>query len=231
MNSTFDSRSLDTATAGDNWLSANSIVMRFAISISAGALCAGLAGCSFLKPAQPTTRYFVLKPLTVTAPMASNSLAVGLGPVKLPAYLFNTSLAIGKGTNEIAYLPSALWAERLDTGFQRVLAADLAAVLPTDQVRLSSWQSDAVAAEVYVSVEEFNMDASGRGALIAQWRILSPGGEKMLKAGGSHLSRQGPPPATNLSGAVTTLSELIADLSRQLSQALNNVPLASGKQP
>ena len=101
-----------------------------------------------------------------------------------------------------------------------MLAANLAILLPTDQVRLSAWQSEDVAAEVYVTIEQFDVDASGRGVLVAWWRILSPGGEKTLKAGESRLTRQGPPPDTDPSGAVATLSELVADFSRQLAQAL-----------
>ena len=80
--------------------------------------------------------------------------------MKLAAYLFNTSLAVRKGTNEIDYLPSALWAERLDTGLQRVLAANLATLLPTDQIRLSAWRSEDVSVEVYVAIERFDVDAS-----------------------------------------------------------------------
>ena len=184
----------------------------------------GLTACSMLKPAKSTTRYYVLTPVAAT-PSGSGSLAVGLGQVKLPAYLFNTSLAVRKGTNEVEYLESALWAERLDASFQRVLAANLATVLPTEQVRLSAWQRADVAAELYVTVEQFDVDASGRGVLIAQWRILSPGGEKVLKAGGRTLSRQGPPPGVGASGAVATLSELVADLSRQLAQALQEATI------
>jgi hypothetical protein len=63
--------------------------------------------------------------------------------------------------------------------------------------------------------------------LIAQWRILSLGGEKVLKAGGSRLTRPGPPPDAGASGAVATLSELVAELSRQLAQALREA--ASGQ--
>jgi uncharacterized lipoprotein YmbA len=193
-------------------------------------LWAGLAGCSFLKPAQATTRYFLLTPVAASH-SGSGSLAVGLAPVKLPAYLFNTALAVRKGTNEVEYLDSALWAERLDAGFQRVLAADLAAVLPTEQVRLSAWQTDDVAAGVYVTLERFDVDARGEGVLIARWRILSPGGEKVLKAGGSRLSRQGPPPDAGTAGAVATLSELVTDLSRQLAQAIKDTLLASPRPP
>ena len=222
MNSTFEFGTSAAGTGSHNWLSAGAIVTRFAALIFTVAVGAGLTGCSFLKPAEPTARYFVLRPLPATAPgpMVSNSLAVGLAQVKLPAYLFNTSLAVSKGTNEIEYLPSAFWAERLDTGFQRVLAADLAAVLPAEQVRLSSWQSEDVAAEVQVTVEQFDVDAKGQGVLIAQWRILSPGGEKTLKAGASRLSRPGPAPNAGTSGAVATLSELVAELSRELAQAV-----------
>jgi len=191
-------------------------------------LWVGLTGCSFLKPAKSTTRYYVLTPIAATQ-SGSGSLAVGLGQVKLPPYLFNTSLAVSKGTNEVEYVDSALWAERLDAGFQRVLAANLAIVLPTEQVRMSAWRSEEVAAEVYVTIEQFDVDVSGQGVLIARWRILSPGGEKVLKPGGSRLSRQGPPPDAGASGAVATLSELVADLSRELAQALQQA--TSGQRP
>jgi len=193
-------------------------------------LCVGLTGCGFLKPAKSTAHYYVLTPVAATQG-SSGSLAVGLGQVKLPSYLFNTSLAVRKGTNEVDYLDSAIWAERLDAGFQRVLAADLAAVLPTDQVRLSSWQKDEVAVEVYVTIERFDVDTGGPGSLVASWRILSPGSDKILKAGVSRLVREGPPPDAGASGAVATLSGLIADFSRELAQTLKQTPLASPNSP
>lgn len=186
----------------------------------------GLSGCSFMKPAKVTAGYYVLTPVT-TAQNESGALAVGLGQIKLPAYLFNTSLLVRKGTNEVEYLDSALWAERLDQGFQRVLAADLAAVLPTDQVRISAWQRADVAVEVYVTIEQFDVDTSGRGVLVARWRILSPGGEKVLKTGSTRLSHSGPSPDAGVSGAVATLSKLVGDLSRELAQALKAMPSAS----
>jgi hypothetical protein len=60
------------------------------------------------------------------------------------------------------------------------------------------------------------VDTGGRGVLVAWWRVLAPGGEKTLKTGEAHLSRSGPAPEIDPSGAVATLSELVADLSRQL---------------
>lgn len=185
-------------------------------------LCTGVSGCGLLKPAKPTARHFVLSPLPAigSATVTPGSIAVGLGPVKVPTYLFNNSLAVRTGTNEIEYLPSTFWAERLDTGFQRVLAANLAILLPSDRVLLSAWQRNEVMAEVYVILEQFDVDATGRGVLVARWRILSPGGDEVLKAGSVRLWRQGPAPDRGVSGAIGTLSELVADFAGQLASAL-----------
>jgi len=187
------------------------------------AACGCLVGCGgLLKPSGATARHYVLTPLPAAA--ATNpqpeALAVGVGPVKLASYLSNTSLAVRQGINEIEYFPLTLWAQRLDTGVQSVLAANLAALLPTDQIRLSSWHSQDVAVGVYVNIEQFDVDVGGRGVLVARWRILSPGGEKTLKSGGYRADRQGASPSEDSSGAVATLSGLLADFSRQLAEAI-----------
>ncbi len=195
------------------------------------AVCAGLTGCfGFLKPAKPTARHFVLTPMSAGAPAAApaNAVAVGIGQVRLAAYLFSTSFAVRKGANEIDYLPATFWGERLDVGLQRVLAANLASLLPTDQIRLSAWQSADVSVEVYVAVERFEVDPRGQAEIVAWWRVLSPGGEKTLKAGECHRTRQGPAPDADPAGAVATLSELAADLSRQVAQAVKESTPASG---
>lgn len=190
--------------------------------------CCCLTGCfGFLKPARSTARHFVLTSMAATNPATSSigSLAVGVGQVKVPAYLFDTSLAVRSGTNEISYLPSVLWAERLDVGLQRVLAANLASLLPSDQVHLSAWRSEDVSAEVYVRIQQFDVDTAGRCVLVAWWRILAPGGEKTLKTGESRLTRQGSLPEADPAGAVAALSELVADFSGQLAQTIKELTL------
>lgn len=224
MNTTPATRRLDAPALPKRWTRAQYLLT----SLCAILLGVGLAGCSMMTPAKSTARYYVLTPVAATQG-APGTLVVGLGQVKLPAYLLNNSMAVRIGANEVEYFDSVIWAERLEAGFQRTLAANLATTVPAEQVRLSAWQKDDVAAEVYVTVEQFDVDASGRGALIARWRILSPGGEKVVKAGDARLSRQGPRPDAGASGAVTTLSELVAELSRQLAQALNETTLASRK--
>ena len=64
------------------------------------AVVVSLTGCfGFLKPAKPTARHFVLSALPAAKPAAtpSGGVAVGVGPVKIAAYLFNTSFAVPQG--------------------------------------------------------------------------------------------------------------------------------------
>jgi len=56
--------------------------------------------------------------------------------------------------------------------------------------------------------------------LVARWRIMSPGGDRTLKAGESRLTRQGPAPEKDPAGAVRTLSELLGEFSRGVTTAL-----------
>jgi uncharacterized lipoprotein YmbA len=143
--------------------------------------------------------------------------------MKIPAYLLDASLAVRKGANEIDYIRGALWAERLDNGIPRVLAANLSSLLPTDQIRLPVWRSEDVRAEIYVTIEQFDVTPTGQGVLIARWRILASSSGQTLHTGESSLSRLGPSPEANPAGAVATLSELLADLSRQLAHALQEI--------
>jgi uncharacterized lipoprotein YmbA len=189
------------------------------------AACLGLTGCfGFLKPSPSVARRFVLTPIhaTESIPAKTGGLALGVGQVKLPTYLLNSSFAVRLGTNEIDYLPATLWAERLDINLQRVLAANLGALLSTDQVRLSTWRTEEVSVEVYVIVNRLDVDANGRGVLTAWWRILVPGGEKVIKASESRLTHDGPPPQANPAGAVATLSSLVADLSSELAKVIRD---------
>ena len=174
-----------------------------------GFVALGFAGCSFLRPSDLVVRSFVLTALPVpddaAAPAATRT--VGIGFVNLPGYLRATSLAMRQDGNEIVYLPNARWAERLDRGLQRVIAANLTILLPAIQTRLSAWRPEEVSAEVFVTIEQFDADALGEHVLIASWRVVSPGGGEVLKTGRFHTARQGPAPNADPLEATRLMSE------------------------
>jgi uncharacterized lipoprotein YmbA len=138
----------------------------------------------------------------------------------MPGYLSGKGLAMRREKNEIVYLESFLWAERLDTTLQRVLAADLGRLIPTDQVRLSRWAPEAVVVEVDVNVDRFDVDSRGEGVLMAWWQLLSPGDEKVIASGKFSAARKGSPPNTDPLGATALMSNLASDLAETLARAI-----------
>ena len=129
-------------------------------------------------------------------------------------------MVVRKSTTEIEYLETALWAERLDQSFRRTLAENLSLLLASDRAYLSASERDRVALRVSVSVEQFDVDAQGRGTLLAAWRLNAAGSEKPIKSGQARLIRPGPAPRGNPQAIATTLSALLAEFSRELAPAL-----------
>ena len=183
-----------------------------------------LSGC-MLKPVTVSTRHFALAPIPTSDPRpvaraGSEQMSVGIGFVKMPSYLLRNSMAVRNGANEIEYLEDALWSERLDESFQRDLAANLADLLASDSIYLTDWGHNQVMVAVYISVQQFDVDISGRGTLIAQWRITAPGSVVPLKSGRARLERAGASPRGKPEVIAETLSELAAQFSRDLAQSI-----------
>jgi uncharacterized lipoprotein YmbA len=184
-----------------------------------------LTGCSAFKPVAVQERHFVLSPqepqTAVSAPGATTAVwAVGVGPVRVAAYLLPRTLAVRRGPNEVRYSDGMFWAERVDKGAQRVLAINLAQSLPHLAVKPFPWKSDEVSAEVRVQLDQLDVDPAGQGVLEASWRILVPQEERVVRSGRTRQTLTGPPPASRPEGAVATLSVLLGRLSEELAAAL-----------
>jgi hypothetical protein len=194
--------------------------LAFTRILAASALCACLSGCLF-KPATVTTRRFVLTPVgTEMHAGLGNQIAVGLGRVTMPDYLLRDSMVVRKSDNELEQLENALWAERLDHAFQRVLAANLSSHLGGGRVRVSSWQPGEVTLVARVSVERLDVDSQGRGTLTARWQIEPGESGKVLKHGESSLNKSGAAPYSDPATIAATLSDLTAQFSEVLANAL-----------
>jgi uncharacterized lipoprotein YmbA len=180
-----------------------------------------LGGC-VIKPARLPTRHFVLVPIPAPqdAPTRAQLLAVEVGFVKMPSYLLRDSMVIRKSADEVEYLETALWAERLDQSFRQTLAENLSLLLASDGAYVAASQRDRLVVRVSVNVEHFDVDSEGRGTLLAAWRLTAAGADKPTKIGQAHLTRPGLSPRGNPQAIATTLSSLLAEFSRELAQAL-----------
>ncbi len=196
--------------------------------ISAGltlALCLGLTGCSALKPVEVVERHFVLSPLPDEAPAPAASVSargptVGVGPLRVAAYLLRDAFVVRRGRHEIQYIESMRWAERVDRGVQRVFEANLGMLLPDAVIRSTSWGPGDVAAEVRIQLEQFDVDSAGNGVLEAAWRIVAHDREGAVRRGRSRHAVSGPRPSADPDGAVATLSLLVGSLSRDVAGAV-----------
>jgi uncharacterized lipoprotein YmbA len=180
-----------------------------------------LGGC-VIKPARVPTRHFVLVPIPASqqASTTAQQISAEVGFVKMPSYLLGDSMVVRKSANEVEYLETALWAERLDHSFRQTLAQNLFLLLASDGACLSASERDRLVVRVSVNVEQFDVDTKGRGTLLADWRLTSVGADKPMKIGQAHLTRPGPSPRGNPQAVATTLSALVSEFSRDLAPAL-----------
>lgn len=181
-----------------------------------------LAGCMFNRVTD-SPRHFVLTPIPTDgpAPVTKEHLSIGIGIVRMPEQLLQHSIAVQNGTNELEYLDNALWAERLDHCFERTLAANLSQLLSSDDICLDGVGRDQVMVRVSVNVQQFVVDTRGTGTLIAQWQITASGKHLPMQRGLRRLTRTGAPPNGKPEVIATMLSDLAAEFSRQLAQAIS----------
>jgi uncharacterized lipoprotein YmbA len=180
-----------------------------------------VGGCLFKsKPVE--ARQFTLTPL----PRPEHALAatsrpatIEVGYVKMPTYLLRDSMVVRKRAGEIEVLDDAVWAERPDEGFRRVLENNLSSLLASDQVQGSSSGHGQATMRLSVNVQQFDVDTQGRGTLLASWRLSEAGATEPFKTDEANFRRSGPAPSGDPQAVATTLSGLIGELSQQVAAA------------
>lgn len=182
-----------------------------------------LNGCLQSKP----TRFYVLHSMldtraTTQSTASGQSVAIGIGPVKIPDYLDRPQMATRKGQSGLEYAEYDRWAEPLDKNLARAISGNLSVLLNTENVVSFPWPKSTQA--IYqVIVEIIRLDSAGDGKVVldARWTILSEGAEKQLLAKRSYIETPAPgagcePIATAMSTAVETLSREIASAIERL---------------
>jgi len=186
--------------------------------------CLLFTGCLF-KTGTVATRHFILSPVCTNelAQAPPEHLSVSIGLVKMPSYLLRNSMAVRNGANEIEYLETAQWGERLDQCFQRAVAANLSRLLSSDDIHVADWGRDHAETHVFINVQQFDVDNHGHGTLIAQWQIAEFDGNKSSRSGHIRLARAGVSPQGNPAAIARTMSDLTAQFSHELAQSIRPV--------
>ncbi|MDO8430950.1 MAG: PqiC family protein [Candidatus Binatus sp.] len=194
-------------------------------------------GCASLifGPRPEPPKFYVLTPASAapappSSPGSSGGLTLGLGPVKLPAYLDRNEVVIRAAENRLEFSKNDRWGESLEKNFARVLARDLAAHLGTQQIVVFPWYATTlIDLQVQVEVYRFETDVQGSAQLSAKWTIRNGDGSKILYTAESNFSQPSKPGDTT--EAVAALSRDTGDLSREIANMVQQVRLQQPQPP
>ena len=111
---------------------------RVAVCLIALFLIVGCSIGSVLQPTKDLSQYYVLTPIdeasrgvpiTYSSGGVHKTLSIGLGPVKLPAYLARPEIVTRSSPNLLDLSDKDRWAEPLDKNFVNVLGQNLTTLL------------------------------------------------------------------------------------------------------
>lgn len=175
------------------------------------------AGCS---PKTRPAKFYLLQPLSRTetpAAAPASPALIGLGPVEIPAYLDRPQIVTGGGGAQIQLDEFQRWAEPLRDNLTRVLAENLALLLPSSHVRPFPWNRAIVPDyQVEIQVLRFHVDAAGNGELKANWNILKQNKPIQMKSFQSMVPVDGNAPEAKVAAQGRALAEFSKAIAVEL---------------
>ncbi len=201
-----------------------SLWFRLQVFLAGVGVAAGL-GCAGSLPA----KFYTLSPLATTGEVkseketAGQTLAVGIGPVRLPQYLARKEIVTRTDANQIALAEYDLWGGSLQDDFSRNLRENLSLLLADEQVSLFPWPAlAALDYRVGVDVIRFDGNRGGDVVLIANWTIREGQGAKVVQVQTSRI--QEPSGGQGYDAMVGGMSRALGNLSREIAQAIKALP-------
>src|ERR1700683_5174520 len=189
---------------------------RIAMAFLAAAVLAGCSISSVLEPRKDTSQFFVLTatdsatrgvPITYSSGESHKEIAIGLGPVKFPAYLEREEMVTRSAPNQIDISAINRWAEPLDKNFLTVLGQNLTTLLGA-QVKTFPWYRPAnLDYQIALDITQFDTDSKGAATIVGRWEIEDPDTGEILDAGDITLNDQAQSGETN----AAALSRAVAD--------------------
>ena len=181
-------------------------------------------GCARSSPA----RFYVLSSAATAGPEIKPSadgecLSLGIGPVKIPAYLDQPQIVTRISPNEIKKADFDRWAENFNDNFTRVLVKDLSSLLCTKTIVLFPWRGG-VPLDYRIEMELLRLDGSlgGNASLEAWWMIFSGDGKKMVFSKKSAFTEA--VSGKDYNSLISAQSRAVDLLSREIAEAIKTQP-------
>jgi uncharacterized lipoprotein YmbA len=178
-------------------------------------LLLALAGCG----SSPKERFYTLGAGGVPAPAPGSAAAysVAVGPITVPAVVDRPQIVLRTGANRVMLAEQSRWAEPLRESIPRVIATDLAQLLPDAQVSAyPQGISSSAGYRVQIDVQRFE-SAQGEAATIDVLWAIRAGGE--TRKAGRALVRE-PVTGSDYDALVAAHDRALLAISRDIAAAL-----------
>ena len=179
------------------------------------------------KGTQKPTEFYLLQPLNPSieeqGAAAGEGIVLGIGPVRVRDYLNRPQVVTRTSTNEIKIHDFHYWGEPLSTNFTAILAQNLSVFLSTDRIIIFPYRSKQelpLEYQVAVDVIRFDGKPGVEATLLAQYYILEfkENEKKQIVTRQASLSK--PLADKSFETLVAAMSELVADLSREIAEEI-----------
>ena len=193
--------------------------MRCGLSVGVLILLAGgLLGLSGCAGSPPTRLYVFPVPAGATPLAAPRDLALGVGPVTLPPYLDRTQIVTRASRARLVLGEFDQWAASLHDTVPRVLAENLALLIPTERVVLHPWSRMATPDyQVTVDVTQFDAGPNGEVVLAARWRLLNAQEQELVLRTGRFTAAAG---RQDYEATVLAMGQTLEALSQDIATTL-----------
>lgn len=196
------------------------------LSSVVGLILLALSGCTSFSAQPDPSRFFTLSALplesTERRPADASKLSLGIGPVSIPGYLDRQELVTRVAQNQVRLSEYDRWAEPLDEGVGRVVSQNVASILRAERISSYPWPLDRRPLyQVELEMLRFETDNAREAQLAARWTVRHASKKELVRYRDTRISRATGDRST--AASVAALSEALADLSRQIAQAIEEM--------
>jgi len=175
----------------------------------------------------PSSKFYMLS--GVQEPGAADTVGadlsdvrIGLGSINFPAYLDRQQIVSRISPSEVQLAEFDRWAEPLKVNFVEVFKENLAVLLHTEYIIMHPWTRTAnIDFRIDVNVSRFDAQPGANATLIARWAIFRESDGEILLIQKSVLTA--PTDSSDIKAMVTALSRTLADFSREVAAAIQDV--------
>lgn len=186
-----------------------------------------LHGCA---SSSPPSRFYVLSPIADTRTSEQEAQAaagpfISLGPIDLPAYLDRPQIVRYTNLHQLYFDEFERWAEPLERNVSRVMAENLAIMIPSRRIVTYPWKNIRIRPKfdysVGIDISRFDMGVSGQVILNARWAIIDGEDRVVLKV--SEFSTKEQMQTDSFQAQVAAQSQALEKLSREIATAIRQL--------